>query len=338
MKTYTNKSFTQKIIIIILTVILLSFSIPKPVEAVGGLLLSPITAVGTTLLDAIQQLLENFMLGESEDFMKGTNDTSSYEQASGDGYTKKVEASNIDGSIWGLDAVNVPVIQYTPEEIFSNRVPALDINFISPSVKTGNTQTDQERNVALKLRPVISSWYIAIRTLAVVGLLSVLIYLGIRMLLTSVAADKAKYKKMLMDWLIAMCLIFTLHYIMSLTLTLTETITSLITSNGANGNGSVNVEVVDDSGNVKYSFKGNLMSYVRFMVQQKDPKTRTYFLFPIFNVSYICSKIYMDVLKKGCKHGIFNINCTNSCINLPNRQSFRWKCASLQYVDKRIFL
>ena len=85
MKTFTNKSLTQKIIIVILTIILLAFSIPKPVHAVGGLLLSPITALGTTLLDSIQQLLEDFMLGESEDMMKDTDDTSSYEEASGDG-------------------------------------------------------------------------------------------------------------------------------------------------------------------------------------------------------------------------------------------------------------
>ena len=51
-------------------VLLLSFSIPKPVNAVGGVLLSPISALVTTLFDGIQHLLEYAMIGETSDFMK----------------------------------------------------------------------------------------------------------------------------------------------------------------------------------------------------------------------------------------------------------------------------
>lgn len=288
MKTFTKKSVAQKILIVLIMFILLSFSIPKPVHAVGGILLSPITTLATTLLDSIQHLLEYAMLGETSNFMKDTSDDSSYNSdISNDGYTVEVNEEDIDGALWGLDAVNVPNIQYTPEEIFSNRVPALDINFIKPSVKTGSDATDQKMNVAIKLQPVISSWYVAIRTLAVVGLLSVLVYLGIRMILSGVAADKAKYKKMLMDWLVAMCLIFALHYIMSLALTLTEVVTSLIAGDGS---GAINVKVMNGS-DVAYSFKGNLMSYVRFMIQSTDPQTgltflALYLMLIIYNVRF----------------------------------------------------
>lgn len=275
MKNFAKKSVTQKIVIGLIMIILLSFGIPKPVHAVGGILLRPITALATTLLDGIQHLLEYAMLGESTNFMKDPNDTTTYNSDISDGgYTVEVDENNLDGALLGWDSVNVPQIQYTPEEIFSNRVPALDINFISPSVTTGNEETDNEMNVAIKLQPVISSWYTAIRTLAIVGLLSVLVYLGIRMILSGVAADKAKYKKMIMDWLVAMCLIFALHYIMSLALTLTEVITSMISQGGM---GAISVKVMNGD-SVSYAFRGNLMSYVRFMIQSTDTQTGLTFL------------------------------------------------------------
>lgn len=288
MKTFTNKSVAQKILITLMIFVTLSCSIPKPVQAAGGILLSPFVALASTLLDGVQYLLESTMLGESSGIMKFSGNQDLYQKADTTGYTVTVKESDLDGTLWGWDSVDVPVINYTPEEIFSNRVPALDVNFISPSVKTGDTSADEKMNVAIKLQPVISSWYTAIRILAIVGLLSVLVYLGIRMILSGIAADKAKYKKMFIDWLVAMCLIFALHYIMSLILTGAEVITSMISSGDG---GSVNVVVVDNAGNESYSFSGNLMSYVRFMMQQRDTWTgiaflALYLMLIIYNVRF----------------------------------------------------
>lgn len=262
MKIFTKKNVVQKIVIVLLMVIMCNFTIPKPVQAdVGGMLMSPIISFTTAIVDGIQHLLEWAMLGETADFMRDKNDP----EIKHDGGTKvqTLAEDDVDGSFLGLDGVNIPVISYSPEEIFSNRVPALDINFINPSVSG-----DDERNIAVQLRPTIASWYIAIRTLAVVGLLSVLVYLGIRMLITSIAADKAKYKKMIMDWLVAMCLIFALHYIMSFILTLTETITAIISSD-------VHQTVSITWGST--TFSTNLIGYVRFMIQSVDFKEKITF-------------------------------------------------------------
>ena len=74
-----------------------------------------------------------------------------------------------------------------------------------------------------QLRPTIAKWYNALRTVALVGLLSVLVYIGIRIILSSGSAqNQAKYKTMLKDWLVALCLLFVLHYIMSFMLTISE--------------------------------------------------------------------------------------------------------------------
>ena len=60
--------------------------------------------------------------------------------------------------------------------------------------------------------------------------MSVLVYIGIRITLSSVASDKAKYKQMLIDWVVAVCLVFLMHYIMSFAVTLNEKIIEAISA------------------------------------------------------------------------------------------------------------
>lgn len=265
MKFFTNKGVVQKTVIAILIVILTTFVTPAPVQADwGGKLLSPIFAFVTAIFDGIQHLLEMTMLGETESFMKDIG-SGTYDISGSVGGSITTDAE-IDGSFFGIDAVQVPRINYTPEAIFQNQVPALDINFITPAIK-GN----DERNTAVQLRGTIASWYLALRSIAVVGLLSVLIYLGIRMLMTSLAADKAKYKKMLMDWVIAICLVLVLHYIMAFALTMAETITAMVSSGSQTLRvTATNIDPHWWSGGGTLEFSSNLMSYVRFMVQAED--------------------------------------------------------------------
>lgn len=86
------------------------------------------------------------------------------------------------------------------------------------------------QNSASFLRGTVSSWYVAIRNICIVLMLSVLIYIGIRMMLTSVASDKAKYKEMLKDWVTGLCLLFIMHYIMAFSVTLVGKITEVVST------------------------------------------------------------------------------------------------------------
>lgn len=91
--------------------------------------------------------------------------------------------------------------------------------------QAGNTQPDRYyigisrentvSSIAYKLRPTVAAWYIVLRNLAIVGSLSILIYIAIRIIISSSSSDKAKYKQRLYDWLISICLIFIMHYIMA---------------------------------------------------------------------------------------------------------------------------
>ncbi|MBQ8044588.1 MAG: hypothetical protein IJ272_10690 [Clostridia bacterium] len=88
------------------------------------------------------------------------------------------------------------------------------------------------------LQPIIATWYNALRRIALVGLLSVLVYLGIRIVLLSTSAkEKAKYKNMLKDWLVALCILFTLHYVMNVTITVVGKINEILVASviGAEG-------------------------------------------------------------------------------------------------------
>ena len=193
----------------------------------------------------------------------------------------------VDSSPYGI-----PIIRYTPEKIFSNQVPALDVNFINPKEWQGDTQdaTDamNDRSITQTLHNTVASWYVALRNLAILALLSVLLYVGIRIIISSTASDKAKYKQMLMDWVIALCILFFLHYLMTFILTLTETLTESI------GEASTNIVVgiYDENGSLATNvngtplvYKSDLTGLCRLQVQSKELSTKLVYL--IFYVALV---------------------------------------------------
>ena len=131
----------------------------------------------------------------------------------------------------------LPMYSISPEQIFANEIPLLDVNFFNPKTNEyyeeiqssipGNSQTntdDKPKSSAAILQSTIANWYIAIRNFCIVVLLSILLYTGIRIVISSSSQDKAKYKQRLMDWLIGMCLLFFMHYIMAFAMTVTDMI------------------------------------------------------------------------------------------------------------------
>lgn len=95
--------------------------------------------------------------------------------------------------------------------------------------------TGELKSPANELKTYIAGWYKTLRNLALVVLLSILVYVGIRIMLSSVASDKAKYKQMLGDWVVAVCLLFLMHYIMSFSIYIVNELTDMIVSIQADG-------------------------------------------------------------------------------------------------------
>lgn len=96
----------------------------------------------------------------------------------------------------------------TVQGIITGEYPMLNNDFLLSQEKKSDTNEIVKEQVAI--------WYYGIRNLAIVISLLVLIYIGIRMAISTLADDKAKYKKMLISWIQSFILIFFLHYIILL--------------------------------------------------------------------------------------------------------------------------
>lgn len=94
----------------------------------------------------------------------------------------------------------------TPFDIFFNRYQLLDVNVFDIEGAKDGTVTEI-------MRTTVSGWYYAMRAIAAAILMLILLYVGIRMAISSVAEEKARYKKMLFDWICSLALIFILQYI-----------------------------------------------------------------------------------------------------------------------------
>lgn len=281
MKFYTEKTITNKIIIALVIVTLLNFICPNISSAsIGGILFEPIKDLLLVIADGVMSIVQAMIYGTnlSVSFLTIKHKDAWKPTAAGiiSGIVTAVAlvaavvatgglALGIIGTIIGIAATSfgvgyvvtqvnanaipptfkLPIFLLTPEAMFANEVPLLDVNFFSETRDglitdaDGNkyietiTQTGQKikmKSTALELRPTISKWYFALRNLAIVALLSILVYIGIRILISSSADDKAKYKQRMVDWLVAMCLLFFMHYIMAFAVKMTEEIIKAVNS------------------------------------------------------------------------------------------------------------
>lgn len=176
---------------------------------------------------------------------------------------KEDEVGECDGYIEKKKDLLIPSIKITPIEIFAGKVALLDANFFrsidseykETMIGAGDPKdsTDNGLSAAANLKKTISSWYQALRLIAIVGLLSVLVYVAIRIVISATATDKAKYKERLMDWVIALCLVFFLHYIMVFTMTMVGEIQKLFVNNGSTSKNINNilVNIQDKDGNTQ---------------------------------------------------------------------------------------
>ena len=107
----------------------------------------------------------------------------------------------------------------TIDDILFNRVGITDINFFD---------LDGAGSALRVLRELIAGWYYTLRNLSIVILLCILVYLGIRIAISTVASEKAVYKKMLIDWMVSFAIIFVIHYIILITINVSNALVDII--------------------------------------------------------------------------------------------------------------
>ena len=226
-------------------------------DKLGGTLLRPFVSFVNFVADTVMKWTGKFMYPEK--YTGNDSDEAiminTAPQASDFGYEpKNLKEFNVNTSDFeSLTGNYYPNFKYTPEEIFSGKVDLLNIDFISGKDSYGNRINSEGWKA---IREVVASWYKVLRLIAIVALLSVLIYTGIRMLISANSKDKAKYKEWILNWFIAVAILFSMHYIMSFTITLINQLSNLMQTNFSG------IKVIPSAD--LSEFTTNLIGFVRF--------------------------------------------------------------------------
>lgn len=246
MKLLKNEKITKKIIILLIILLSFNFIFTNYSQAkVSDVLISPIQTLMLWMGDGVLGMLQKSFMGSEaiiegfDEFVKRDADDY-YEQAT-DNFNPldwlvatayKVYANTGPGRLllkWLSDTGYtgpVVLVKYSIPAIVSNKIPAFDINFFSPM----KTTSGQPKSTATVLHDVVQKWYAVLRNIALIALLSVLVYIGIKIILSSSSEEKAKYKSKIINWVVAMVILFTLQYIMATAIYVVNLITDSISS------------------------------------------------------------------------------------------------------------
>lgn len=146
-------------------------------------------------------------------------------------------------------------LNISPNDILFDKLEITDVNFFN----FDNSLSDG----VLTIRKNIAIWYYALRNLAIGILLAILIYVGIRMAISTVADEKAKYQKMLIAWVKGFCMIFVLIYIIMIAINISNGIVELVPKSTENlektlmyGNGTIQNPQKDSIADKMATLKG----------------------------------------------------------------------------------
>ena len=197
--------------------------------------------------------------------------------STGSATMSKVSASNFPEDTKVPKTLYLPVYSYSPEEIFQGKILLFNVDFFGDPIEikqdsdgsyyyeddNGNKVTTSSQNIAEDLSGTISRWYVGIRNIALVAMMIVLLYIGIRMLISTLASDKAKYRQLLQDWIIGLLLLFLMHYIMAFSVTLVQKLTDIVSASIDENAFAVKFPV-DDPGKIVEWFNENDMTYMLY--------------------------------------------------------------------------
>lgn len=222
------------------------------------------------------------------------NDENRYSHTSTNSVDKSSDGFTTTFEWEGEDTENVSEIRYklivthkyaTAGERYNSVIAKLYEKSISKVVESEG----EKHSTAGQLRETVSYWYNILRNIAIIGLLSVLVYIGIRIVLSSAASDKSKYKEMLKDWLVAICLLFFMHYFMNFTVTIIDSISSALIQEGTlvvKENGVTTSGYTEETTNIPF-VGDRLIGEVRIRLQTGDASQRM-----AYTIIYIVLIVY----------------------------------------------
>lgn len=196
------KVFCKKLIICLLVFVLLfNFTFQPQVQAataaqVVGTILDVIASLADGLVGVLTWLYRLMaMIGTVTILGLMTSIATTFGYVNEYGDIKAADGTNIEHSL-GL---------FTPDDIFFNKILLTDANVFKIDSEMPDTIVNMRSSIAL--------WYLIMRIIAISILLGILIFIAIRMAISVVASEKAKYKEMLVNWATSIGLVFLLHYV-----------------------------------------------------------------------------------------------------------------------------
>ena len=310
------KKLLNKLLITIMVVILLFNFIMIPQSqaiSIGGILLKPVTSLLMVPLDITAFMLTCFIGIFSNGVIDWVSDWATDASEVVEQWATQGTQSDNQGNfqnplataneIAGLGFISM-------EDFFCGNIEMTNINIFS---------SQSNNNIISGVKTSVAQWYYALRNIAALGLLCVLIYTGIRILLSTVAEDKAHYKDLLMDWVKGVCLVIFIHVLMILILNVADNLVSIIrTGMGSSLQGYSSIAWVRaqlignwDTSQLVYLFMyGMLLRYiVYFTISYTKRFMYTLLLIviaPIIGLVYAFGKSGKEIFERWLKEFIAN--------------------------------
>ena len=118
--------------------------------------------------------------------------------------------------LYGVSTTSYSGDRVTVESVLFNKLPLTDANFFNFEKAGGYDliQDGQPISWLYNIRKNLATIYVTIRYLSIAAMLIVLLYIGIRMVISNIANKKAAYGKMLTSWFMGLCIVIFIHFFM----------------------------------------------------------------------------------------------------------------------------
>lgn len=130
----------------------------------------------------------------------------------------------------------------TMDDIIFNRYPETYLGFW-PSEVQNKEHPDEYKSSLIYglnvqggksvggLNTVINQWYAIFFRIALTGYMVILVYMGIRILLTSTAEKKAEFQRLFMDWVVGLAILFLFPYMMKYIVKINNAFVAMVDAN-----------------------------------------------------------------------------------------------------------
>jgi len=129
---------------------------------------------------------------------------------------------------------------FTIQNLLMGKYPLFNINVFDDHENGSATGA-----ISKAIKENVTNWYSTIRTIAIISSLVVLIYVAIRMAISTTAGDDIKYKRMLLAWGTGFLLIFVLHYIAIFLIFVSEQLVNILCALAPKNQVPFEIAVVD---------------------------------------------------------------------------------------------